>query len=108
MAKETESAGKSLELERRQYDAIKKERNETAITGIIKGFFYLSLAGVVYFLVFFNANKLTGLLTAKNFFAPLISMSIVVLVAYLLGTGINKLIKNTLEQALESQKMREE
>ncbi|KJS00870.1 MAG: hypothetical protein VR68_06130 [Peptococcaceae bacterium BRH_c4a] len=95
-------------MERRQYDAIKKERNETAITGIIKGFFYLSLAGVVYFLVFFNANKLTGLLTAKNFFAPLISMSIVVLVAYLLGTGINKLIKNTLEQALESQKMREE
>jgi len=58
--------------------------------------------------VFFNADRLLVLMTAKNYLAPLISMTIVVVAAYLLGTGINKLIKNTLEQALESQKLREE
>ncbi|KJS67801.1 MAG: hypothetical protein JL50_06485 [Peptococcaceae bacterium BICA1-7] len=85
-----------------------KKEYESVTTGIIKGLFYISLTAVVYFLIFSNAEKVLALLTTKNYAAPAFSMITVVLVAYLLGTGINKLIKVTLERALESQKLREE
>lgn len=105
--REKKDAAGPLNLEPRQHKAI-KNKYESVTTGIIKGLFYISLTAAVYFLVFSNAQKVLDLLTTKNYTAPAFSMITVVVVAYLLGTGINKLIKSTLERALESQNLREE
>lgn len=105
--REKKEAAGSLDLEPRQHKAIKKEY-ESVTTGIMKGLFYISLTAVVYFLVFSHSQKVLELLTTKTYTAPIFAMTTVVVVAYLLGTGINKLIKVTLERALESQNLREE
>ncbi|MFZ5595723.1 MAG: hypothetical protein ACOY31_01765 [Bacillota bacterium] len=108
MSREKTKQGRPLELEPKQHKTIDKEKNESVLSGIMKGLFFLALTAIVYFLVFSNSQKVLDLLSTKNYTAPIISMSIILLVSYLFGTGINKLIKSTLERALESQKLREE
>lgn len=107
MDKREKNAAGSLNLEPSQHKTIKKEY-ESVATGILKGLLYLALTAVVYYFVFSNGPKVLELLTSQTYIAPLIAMSLVVLVAFLMGSGINKLIKSTLEKALESQNLREE
>lgn len=106
--KKEEKVANGLALEPRQHRAIHKEKKETMIIGIIKAFFYFSLTALVYLGVFLNGQKMLDLLTTKTYTAPIISMTVVVLTAFLLGSGINIIIKHTLERALVSQNLREE
>ena len=105
--REKKDAVGSLKLEPRQHKAIKKEY-ESVTAGIIKGFLYLSIVAALYYFIFTHSQRLLELLTTKTYWSALAAMALTVVVAYLLGTGINKLIKSTLERALESQKLREE
>ncbi|MGQ9557750.1 MAG: hypothetical protein ACUVTU_07325 [Desulfurispora sp.] len=75
---------------------------------MLKALVYLIAAGVAYYLVFTHARELLSIMSSKTIKAPLVSMSIVVVVAYLYGTAVAKLIKHTLEDKLSSQNLREE
>ncbi|WP_018085384.1 hypothetical protein [Desulfurispora thermophila] len=84
--------------------AVKESRS----VGLIKAFIYLIAAGVAYYLVFTHARELLNIMSSKTIKAPLVSMSIVVVVAYLYGTAVAQFIKHTLEEKLSSQNLREE
>jgi hypothetical protein len=105
--REKKNAAGSLNLEPRQHKAIKKEY-ESVTTGLFKGFLYLIVVAALYYFIFTHSQKLLDFLTIKTYWSALGVMALTVLVSYLFGTGINKLIKNTLERALESQRLREE
>ncbi|ACV61896.1 hypothetical protein Dtox_1010 [Desulfofarcimen acetoxidans DSM 771] len=81
---------------------------ESKSSAIIKAVILFILSGIIYYMVFTNAKALMDLLTNKTYYAPLISMSITVVVSYIFGAAISKLCKCTLEQTLESQVLREE
>lgn len=77
-------------------------------TAMIQALLCLIGTAVLYFYVFTNSDWITNILTSKSYYAPLTSIVIVLLAAFLYGTAVSNILKYTLQERLKSQELREE
>lgn len=85
-----------------------EKKEESRRKELLKALVYGVAALIVYLLVFSNSDYVLEILFSKSWQAPLLSITLVLLVSFLYGSCTSKFFKHTLEKALESQTLREE
>lgn len=87
---------------------MQKKHIENKTIAIVKAVLGLVGTLLLYFIVFTNTDTIKELLHSKSYLAPLTSMAIVLIASSLYGTAVAKILKNTLQERLKSQELREE
>lgn len=85
-----------------------KKRTENKKTAMLQALVCLIGAALLYFIVFSHVGQIIDILRSKSYFAPLTSITIVLLSSFLYGTAVSKILKHTLQERLKSQELREE
>lgn len=84
----------------------KKQGNKKV--AMLSAAFYFIGAVIIYILIFSNTDKVIEILKSQSYYAPLMSMVVVVLVSFLYGSAVSNLLKHTLQERLKSVELREE
>lgn len=87
---------------------VEHKTKETKTAGLLKAFLYGVVTVILYYVIFTHTQLLLDLAEKKTYWSALTFMAITLLVASIYGTAVSKLLKHTLEKALESQRLREE
>ena len=85
-----------------------KKHVENRKTAMLQAFLCLIGTVVLYVFVFSNLDFITKVIRSQTYYAPLITVVIVLAASFLYGTATSKILKHTLEKRLKSQELREE
>ncbi|MBF7081744.1 hypothetical protein IT084_01950 [Desulfallas sp. Bu1-1] len=85
-----------------------QKNSQSKKTAMLQALLCLIGTAVLYFIVFTNSDQVTNILKSKSYYAPLTSISIVLLASFLYGTAVSNILKHTLQERLKSQELREE
>jgi len=85
-----------------------KKHVENKKTAMLQACLCLIGAVIVYVVVFTRIDAISKILQSKTYFAPLLTVIIVLAASFFYGTFTSKVLKHTLEERLKSQELREE